>query len=139
MKQKADAPAPAGELYRSDWFRKARAYVRGLGVRWFILSAEHGLLDPSRVVAPYERSLHAMSPQERQAWGERVAAQLQTVAPAPCPVVFLAGRLYRDALSPWVEDRASVPMAGLGIGQQKAWLYERTTNPAQLDMFEAQL
>jgi len=38
--------------------------------------------------------------------------------------MFVAGRLYRDPLSAWAGDRAIVPMRGLGIGQQKAWLVQ---------------
>ena len=38
------------------------------------------------------------------------------------PLIVLAGRNYRDPLWPQIERRASVPMEGLGIGQQLAWL-----------------
>lgn len=56
--QKADRPCRAAELYRSDWFRRARAYVEAEGGRWFILSAKHSLLRPSKRIAPYETSLY---------------------------------------------------------------------------------
>ena len=46
------APAKAKDLYTSDWFRKARAYVEHRGGPWFILSAEHGLVDPETVIGP---------------------------------------------------------------------------------------
>lgn len=58
------------------------------------------------------------------------------------PVVILAGRLYRDPIASWAGSRATVPMEGLGIGQQKAWLArqisearEREASAAQLDLF----
>lgn len=116
--------APAAELYISDWFRKARAYVEQLGAPWRILSAEHGLLDPRQVVAPYDTTLARMSAAQRRAWAARVRAQLDTELGGPRPVVFLAGRLYRDELLTWPSS-AAVPMAGLGIGSQKAWLAAR--------------
>jgi hypothetical protein len=44
VKDKLDHPAPAKDLYTSDLFRKARGYAERVGVPWFILSSEHGLV-----------------------------------------------------------------------------------------------
>jgi len=140
--QKLPHPARAGHLYQSDWFRKARAYVTIQGGRWFILSALHGLVAPSRVIEPYNVTLADLGAAERRAWGERVSAQLAGRIGPRTPVVILAGRLYRDPLSAWAGSRVTVPMEGLGIGQQKAWLArqiaearEREANAVQLDLF----
>lgn len=140
--QKLDHPARADHLYQSDWFRKARTYVAMQGGRWFILSALHGLVAPSRVIEPYNVTLANMTAQERRAWGVRVSVQLAEQIGARTPVVILAGRLYRDPLTQWAGTRATVPMEGLGIGQQKAWLgreineaREREAIAAQLDLF----
>lgn len=140
--QKLTHPARAGHLYQSDWFRKARGYVTSQGGRWFILSALHGLVLPSRVIEPYNVTLGDMTAVERRAWGERVSAQLAEQIGPRTPVVILAGRLYRDPIAKWAGGRASVPMEGLGIGQQKAWLAgqiiearEREAAAAQLDLF----
>lgn len=139
---KLDHPARAGHLYQSDWFRKARAYVTMQGGRWFILSALHGLVAPSRVIDPYNITLADMTAAQRREWGQRVSAQLSGQIGPRTPVVILAGRLYRDPLIDWAGSRATVPMEGLGIGQQKAWLArqisdarEREANAAQLDLF----
>lgn len=59
----------AKDLYISDWFVKARAYVEQAGDEWFILSAEYGLVSPETVIAPYERTLNTMGIAERRAWG----------------------------------------------------------------------
>jgi len=140
--QKLPHAARAGHLYQSDWFRKARAYAMMKGGRWFILSALHGLVPPSRSIEPYNVTLADMTAAERRAWGERVSAQLDEQIGPRTPVVFLAGRLYRDPLTAWAGSRAIVPMEGLGIGEQKAWLArqisdarEREANAAQLDLF----
>jgi len=124
VSQKVDRPAPAAQLYRSDWFNKARAYVEARRVPWLILSAEHGLLDPGQVVAPYDRTLLDMTRAERAAWAAMVRQQLTDRLGAPCPLTFLAGRLYRDGVTSWA-THAAVPMAGLGIGSQKGWLAAR--------------
>lgn len=140
--QKLPDRARAGQLYQSDWFKKARTYVELQGGRWFILSALHGVIPPSRPIEPYNVTLGDMTAADRRAWGERVSAELADQIGPRTPVIILAGRLYRDPIAAWAGKRASVPMEGLGIGQQKAWLSrqisdarERRASAAQLDLF----
>ena len=121
--------APARDLYVSDLFRKAVAYAEARGAPWVILSALHGVVDPSRFLTPYNRTLTMMLREERKAWGAMVARQLGDLAAHD--VVFLAGANYRLPIveSPlWLERRyrATAPMEGLGIGEQKAWLLRNT-------------
>jgi hypothetical protein len=121
--KKHDVAAPAGDLYQSDWFRKARRYAEQR-VSWFILSAQHGLLAPETVIEPYNLTLNTMPSDERRAWAGRVFAQIQTSIP-PGKLVVLAGRHYREYLLPLLQTAGytvEVPMAGLGIGQQLQWL-----------------
>lgn len=125
-KTKASRSTTARRLYRGDLFRKSVAYAEFQGARWFILSAQYGLLHPDAVADPYDLTLGELSPLGRLQWGERVAAKLPSA-----PLVFLAGKLYRDAIlaSPMMNHtRASctAPLAGLGIGAQKSWLAQRT-------------
>ncbi len=129
--RKRAEPAPARELYESAWFRKARAYVEAEGGRWFILSAEHGLLTPDRVVAPYERTLNTMGIADRRRWAQRVSEQLTALDIRADRIVVLAGLRYREFLMPALRQRAAVvdvPMEGLGIGQQLAWLDRNTVS-----------
>jgi hypothetical protein len=129
VKEKAETPAPAAALYRSTWFRKARAYVEGVGAPWFILSALHGLVSPDQVIEPYERTLMNMPAVDRRAWGQHVVRQLDELGyPATARVVVLAGARYREPLAAWLGTRAVVPMAGLSIGRQLAWLTECVRN-----------
>lgn len=135
-KSKLGAPAPARDLYTaSDWFRRARAYVEAHGDDWYILSAEHGLLHPDTVIAPYETSLLAMDDRSRLNWATRVNHQLMREALHRDHIrfVILAGHTYRERLEPWLnggdEGRATVPMRGLGMGEQKAWLAAQITAP----------
>ena len=57
VKSKGTRLAAAKDLYISALFRKERAYAECAGVPWFILSAEHGLVEPDEWLAPYERYL----------------------------------------------------------------------------------
>ncbi|OYY75783.1 MAG: hypothetical protein B7Y43_17925 [Sphingomonas sp. 28-62-20] len=124
VSQKLDRRARAAELYRSDWFRKARTYVEETGSPWFILSAAHGLVRPNDRLEPYNVTLRDLSAAQRRLWGEMTVRQLRRAIGLrhPGPIVFLAGRLYREPMLDFSGDRAAIPMAGMGIGQQKAWL-----------------
>lgn len=144
VSQKLDRRARAADLYRSDWFRKARTYVEETGAPWFVLSAAHGLVRPSKRLEPYNTTLRDLSAVERHLWGQKTVSQLRRAIGAchPGPIVFLAGRLYREPLLDFAGDRAFIPMQGMGIGQQKAWLAqqiaegrERAARAAQLDLF----
>lgn len=126
--QKLDRPTCAADLYRSDWFCKARSYVEATGSPWFILSAAHGLVRPDTRLEPYDIALRNLSAEERRRWGKRTVEQLESAIGRhrPGAIVFLAGRLYREPLIAFAGDRAEIPMAGMGIGQQKAWLLAQT-------------
>lgn len=131
VSQKGDCRARAADLYRSDWFRKARLYVEHTGAPWYILSAAHGLVRPTQHLDPYDATLHDITVAQRRLWGERTARQLcREIGPDHAgPIVFLAGRLYRGPLLPFAGERAVVPMLGMGIGQQKAWLLSQVADP----------
>ena len=118
-------PAPAKELYTSAWFQKAREFVEARGWPWFILSAKYGLVAPEAVIAPYEKTLNTMGASERRDWAGRCLQALRPhLAGVKC-VVFLAGMKYREYLAselPGLGVDVHVPMEGLPIGKQLAWL-----------------
>jgi len=115
----------ARDLYASDWFRKARTYVEASQLPWFILSAEHGLLAPDEVISPYEKTLNRMGVAERRGWAKRVIAQMDSKLPTCDEIVLFAGARYREFLMDYLGRRAQrvvVPLEGLRIGEQLAWL-----------------
>ena len=125
--QKTPYPAPARDLYVSPLFRKARAYVLKSGSPWFILSAEHGLVHPDDVLAPYEKTLNNMRVAERRTWAEKVQSQMEQALLDADEVIILAGTRYREHLEDWLNRRfahVQVPMKGLRIGKQLQWLTE---------------
>lgn len=121
VQSKASSARPAGELYRSAWFRKARAWARATGDRWFVLSALHGLVPPTRELEPYNLTLNAIAKPDRDRWAARVLEQIRaTIAPTE-PIVILAGARYRETLEPELRRAGyvvEVPLRGLGIGEQ---------------------
>jgi hypothetical protein len=125
--KKRTQATPAQELYLSPWFRKARAYAERYAERWCILSALYGLVAPDEITAPYNVTLTTMKMADRLAWAERVWPALLAAAPDPQRerIVVLAGDKYRQHLQEWlriVGYDVEVPMLGLGIGEQLAWL-----------------
>lgn len=125
VSQKRNHACEARDLYVSDLFRKARRFAEASGCQWFILSAEHGLVTPNQVIAPYERTLNTMGVADRRAWAGWVAAQLTEAVPDLSRAVFLAGQRYREFLTRHLEGNGvevSVPMVGLRIGEQLSWL-----------------
>jgi hypothetical protein len=127
VKQKRDTSAPARDLYLSQLFLGFRRYAESRADSWYILSAEHGVLCPEQVVAPYERTLHAMPKRERVSWGWRVRLQLLDLLPSDAEIVLLAGMRYREEIEPFLRERfpVSVPMEGLRIGEQLRWLRQQ--------------
>lgn len=130
VKSKRGAASPAGELYTSQLFRGLKAYAIAHADAWYILSAEHGVLRPDDLIAPYETTLNTMPKRDRVAWAGRVQLQLE-ILPSGTEVILLAGSRYREGIEPFLRQRGfavSIPMEGLGVGQQLRWL-NRTTNP----------
>lgn len=122
---KTAVPTQAADLYTSPWFLKARGLVTQNDAPWFILSAEHGLVAPETVIAPYNQTLNAMKSAARNAWATRVIRQMEGDLPQAEEVIVFAGVRYRENLMGWLRNRypkVTVPMAGMPIGKQLSWL-----------------
>lgn len=125
--------APAKKLYTSEWFRKAYTYCnnrRTPDTGIYILSALYGLLSENVVIDPYDLSLVGMAAGERKIWAAKVLSSLATVENlTDTTIEILAGTKYREFLVPALVDRGAtvnIPMEGLGIGQQLAYLKHNT-------------
>jgi hypothetical protein len=126
VKSKLDKAAPARDLYISALFRGARCSVERSCDRWFILSAEHALVHPDAVVAPYEKTLKDVSPTDRREWSERVLTQLQMEIGDLSGHAFEihAGAAYANfGLVEGLRHRGAgveQPLEGLSLGQRLA-------------------
>jgi hypothetical protein len=122
---KLDHPAPAADLYTSPLFRKARSYAEASGHPWYILSARHGLVEPTTVLETYDLKLADLTPVERSTWADRIARALFLRGFGGWGVFEIhAGDGYarplRVALAPIALDIIE-PLAGLGIGHRLQW------------------
>jgi len=124
-KTKQTRASSAQDMYISPLFTKARHLARLRADRWYILSAKYGLLDPSRLIEPYEETLKRMSGQGQRDWADRVLLALKAVIQPGDKVVLLAGCNYRKLL---ISDlrrmgcTVECPLEGLPIGCQLKWL-----------------
>lgn len=125
VKSKLSHAAPARDLYTSHWFTLTRNLVETAGVQWFVLSALHGLVDPKKIVAPYELSLRTLGVSERRLWAARVLDKLLPVARQHPRVVIFAGQRYREFLVEPLRQAGPdvvVPLQDLTLGKQLSWL-----------------
>lgn len=118
---KADRPCPARDLYTSALFRLSAAWAQRNADRWYILSAEHALVSPDRVLAPYDTTLKTMTPALRRAWAARVARDLARVVGGETTLVALAGEAYMGWTA-LVHNPVERPLDGLQIGYRLQWL-----------------
>lgn len=122
-KRKAKEPCAAKDLYQGTLFKASRAYAEAHGGHWRILSAQHGVVHPDTVIAPYDLCL-ANHP-HLDDWQRDILEQLRK-EDLSGGVIFLCGVTYRT----WLEAMLMTldvavyrsPLEGLGLGQQVAYL-----------------
>ena len=131
VKAKLDCAAPAQDLYTSPLFLGRRRWVEARGYRWFVISAEHGLVAPEAVLAPYDYTLKGRPVAVKRAWAARVLAQLDIALGNVDGMSFEvhAGHAYLGfgLVDGLISRGAHVhnPVEGLGLGKQLQ-LYARS-------------
>lgn len=105
---------PAKELYVSSRFQRERASIEANGCLWFVLSAEHGLLDPDEIIDPYDKTLENADHEEREAWAEKVKRQMDKDLPDGEIIVILAVKDYYKDLIPYLKKRFKKVMIPAG-------------------------
>lgn len=138
VKSKGNSPVAAQDLYTSALFRGRRAFVDLSCQAWYILSAEHGLVAPNEVLAPYDKTLSGASRDAKRRWSERVLDQIDELGLSLGSTTFEvhAGAEYRGfGLVAGLEGRGArveVPTAHLSQGQQLAFYAGSTPSPRPL-------
>lgn len=139
-KQKLEGEHPAKDLYTGSLFRSRRTYAENQGDLWFIISAKHGLLEPSRTIKSYDVSIDGFHPLDRAAWFVGVASQilerlddssyLDDRMMRQTAFEIHAGAAYSERLIDVLRSvgfSAACPVANLSQGEQMAW-YARQRN-----------
>jgi len=113
----------AKDLYDSAWFIEAFRYAQSLNPdKIFILSAQYGLVDQNKEIAPYEETLNTKSDRELKTWADKVMTELKDKTSLEQDnFILLAGERYRKHLVGLLPN-SETPMKGLRIGEQLKWL-----------------
>ncbi len=107
-------PAPAREVYRADRFQAARLRAQARGATWFVLSAEHGLLEPGEWVSPDSRDLADLAPVYRGVWAQWVLVRLESLdgPVAGRRVHLVAPQVYVGPLAAVLQDAGAEVTVG---------------------------
>lgn len=121
-KRRTREPVPAAELYTSPLFREAWRHTEGAEAR-YILSAKHGLVDPTQRLGWYDERLGG-GQRAREAWAERVFAQIEETGLLGTGLLweFHAGAAYTTALRQRLErlgEDVWEPLQGLPVGERQ--------------------
>ncbi|MBH23343.1 MAG: hypothetical protein CMH57_02545 [Myxococcales bacterium] len=146
-KAKREEAAPARDLYTGNLFRARLRYAAWKGDPYYIISARHGLLEPWRVIEPYDLHLSGVAREQRYLWASQVMEALERLHPGErltlethagaVYVDHLRDRLGRLATYPEGSGAAATwnithPVEGMPIGQQLGWYARR--RPVQTDL-----
>lgn len=88
----------AENLYSSELFYKSRRYAQANYDGWAILSAQHGLVRPGDVLAPYDRKLSTLSRAERAELARKVSQQASELSLEAAQVISICGEEYDELL-----------------------------------------
>ena len=98
--RKRDSSMRAENLYCSELFYRSRRYAQANYDGWLILSAKHGLIRPSDIIAPYDRKLTTLTEGERLALANKVAHQAAALFEnAIVDITSICGAEYDSLLS----------------------------------------
>jgi hypothetical protein len=91
----------ATDLYVSSRFRRQQKLANTRGT-WYVLSAKHGVIEPSRRVRSYDLSLQWLSAQSRIRWAKASVRAIREVAKKSAVDMVLVDRKhsYTAALLP---------------------------------------
>jgi hypothetical protein len=126
-KSKLNKPSQAQDLYSaSPMFQKTLEYGKSLKPdKMYILSAKHYLVPLTKVLAPYDKTLKEMPKDEKEAWGDKVQAQMKSagINIEKDKFIFLTGSEYAKPLLQFLpEENIQKPMEGKRMGERLQWL-----------------
>ncbi|MFT5424815.1 MAG: hypothetical protein ACI89L_002617 [Phycisphaerales bacterium] len=129
---KGPKACPAQDLFISPLFLKMRQYAQANSKRWFILSALHGLVDPTTEIEPYKKTLNSASRDEQREWARRVYFQLQGkgLVNTGQRLMWLAGPKYLVDLQPMLPAcKHRDPLKEMGTDERLIWLTKQCPDP----------
>lgn len=121
-KAKLPYPAMAKDIYTGGYTKMSIGWAELNCSTFFILSAKYGLLDPFRVIKPYNVRLTDYDEDEVTGWGNMVQEQLFDFGIAGRVVVVLAGMDYTDAVKYPGENDVLELCRNMKMGDRLRWM-----------------
>jgi len=126
----------ARHLYTSTYFEKKRQFAEQCA-QWWVLSAEHGAISPSKVIEPYETHIDDV---DADRWATDVRLSLRSDDSKwiddDSELIVLAGQKYIEPIQDVLDELEDRPMFGVtvrypfddtsGIGEQLSLLDDLT-------------
>lgn len=157
-KTKHKIACKAKDLYTGPLFTACRKWAERFADQWWIASAKHLILEPDKIIEPYDTSMSNLAADARRWRARQIQQHFHSrwvsccqfgksksgfvVATRKPRVVLLAGKNYLTGFRE-LRDRQNdrycfeTPLEGLGVGQQLAWLkqqIDQTRSSLQLSL-----
>ena len=96
----------------------------------FIISALHGLLEPTKCIDPYNVTLKTMTKSEKEKWADKVVNQIsnKNIDINDTEFIILAGKDYYEYLIKKLPNYKLIPEDPLPIGKRMQWFNNQIKN-----------
>lgn len=149
VKTKREGRMVASALYDSPLWKKRRAHARqvsdDLGIRWGIVSAFYGVIEPGALINSYEMTLGDLDRRKRRILSRKIEYGLRALLCADMRigsaieervVEVHAGKSYVELLREVMPELTFThPVEGMQIGEQLAWYGSEGAEVSQRDLF----
>lgn len=138
-KAKRDEPTEAQNLYTSPYFACKRKFAKHAD-GWGVISAEHGLLEPTKTIEPYDTVVTELDAGETSVWADTICLDIGTMDIDH--LIILAGTDYVTPLLNKIESwgfnfTVHTPFQSrddlTGMFSQQSWLSDSASEMAESD------
>lgn len=75
-RRKSNVACEAQDMYNSYRFQRLKTIANTIGLRWYIISAKHGILSPNEIIEPYDLCLTSCTDEYKQDWAKQALNKL---------------------------------------------------------------
>ena len=110
VKEKLNHPAKAIDIYQGSLFKNWLNLAGKLDYDLlFILSGKHGLLDPQKIIHPYDLNLNNQNNEYKKKWAENVVNELKLISDLKKDqYIFFCEDSYKELISPFLTNHQSL-------------------------------